>query len=222
MCSTTWPASSPEATSSAAAIDKKSFVIPGARGHLRASLATSSAGPAPSRHRARRSRTGKNPTECPGSVHENRLETGLRETGASRMSGLSPCKRAPAAVKLGRINIDGFDNGECAPKSEFFLESGIGRGLEFAITYSASRRRSRNRIVANSSAPCPTLRVLTAALILIRADGNQSDLFHLRCGRIVNPSGPRAARLARSRGNRDVSNIANRRGGWTTWPGSVR
>jgi len=39
--------------------------------------------------------------------------------------------------------------------------------------------------------------MLTTALILIRAGGNQSVLFHLTCGRIVNFSGPRRTPLAR-------------------------
>jgi len=43
----------------------------------------------------------------------------------------------------------------------------------------------------------PFFRTLTTALILIRAGGNQSVLFHLTCGRIVNPSGPRTPPLAR-------------------------
>ena len=63
----------------------------------------------------------------------------LRPPGNLGPSHSSPSKYAPTAVKLGRINIDGFENGDCAANSEFFLESGIGRGLEFAITYSASR-----------------------------------------------------------------------------------
>ena len=78
------------------------------------------------------------------------------------------------------------------------LESGIRPGLEFAITSVSEPRdipeqdrRERDRLL-----DLP-LRMMSSALILLRAGGNQLVLFHLTCGRIVDPSGPRTSRPAR-------------------------
>ena len=77
---------------------------------------------------------------------------------------------------------------------ELFLESGIGVGLEFAIRslgeIETIPEQDRRELIAVLDLP---LRMLTSALILIRAGGNQPVLFHLKCGRIVDPSGPRTA-----------------------------
>ena len=110
----------------------------------------------------------------------------------------SPDNCAWLAGKLGKCIIE-LSAEAFAPQSlDCFLESGIGPGLKFAITYVSEIDTipDQDRREKNCCHDLP-FRMLTTALILIRAGGNQSVLFHLTCGRIVNPSGPRRTPLAR-------------------------
>ena len=98
------------------------------------------------------------------------------------------------AGKLGKCII-GREGSAFAPQSlECFLESGMGLGLKFAIMFVSVTdiipEQDRRERTAATTYP---FGCSLTALILIRAGGNQSVLFHLTCGRIVNPSGPRTS-----------------------------
>src|SRR5208337_509504 len=110
----------------------------------------------------------------------------------------SPDNCAWLAGKLGKCII-GMRTDAFAPQSlDCFLESGICPGLKFAIMYvSVTEHHPGTGSSRKNCCHDLPFRTLTAALILIRAGGNQSVLFHLTCGRIVNPSGPRTPPLAR-------------------------
>ncbi len=103
----------------------------------------------------------------------------------------SPDNCAWLARKLGKCIIERPVEKSAAQSLDCFLESGMGPGLEFAITYASEivtiPVKDRRETTAATTYPFGCSR---QRLILIRAGGNQSALFHLTCGRIVHPTGP--------------------------------